>query len=655
MHLNPKQRIAEIDNRLQELPKGTLTYKKINGKSQPYVQRTVEGKSVSYYVKLSEREQVFLEFQERTELLEEREHLLAYVESLKKILSRNPYLDANVGLGYQNFLDFVCGKRFYVDKTHFIPEWLASDARITLITRPRRFGKSMLLSTVRTFFDPMYADHPEYFKKLQVWKDKDCRRLFGTIPVISVSFGSCKGNHFEQAMRGVTLGLYNMYVQHEYLRESSRLNEEEKAEYRRIVASFSEQRTEYVEVSIQKLCELLCKHYGVFPIILMDEYDTPLLEAYTDGYWDETINTFRQLFHTTFKENDFFYRAIITGVTRISKNSLFSDLNNLEVDTVTCDAYSDCFGFTEQDVMDSFKCQDFDTIRYVMAMYDGFTIGRHQDIYNPWSICNYMRQRELIGYWVNTSSNKLVGDIIRRHPVESKYEIERLMAGEKVHKRINEGITFQYLEGDENSLWSLLLAVGYIKAENIVRSVEGIECDVSVTNYEVMAMFKTEILGMFHNGWSAYGRFAEALLAHKMELMNEYLQTITYTSISYFDVADGPKERTPENFYHGLVLGLIVSLRDRYRIVSNRESGRGRYDIAMYPLQENTDAFIMEFKVQDRKKETNLEQTAKNALQQIVDKNYEADLLAAGVPAERIYKLGFAFAGKDVLVVSDRI
>ena len=655
MHLNPKQRIAEIDNRLQELPKGTLTYKKINGKSQPYVQRTEGGKSVSYYVKISEREQVFLEFQERTELLEEREHLLAYVESLKKILSRNPYLDANVGLGYQNFLDFVCGKQFYVDKTHFIPEWLASDARITLITRPRRFGKSMLLSTVRTFFDPMYADHPEYFKKLQVWKDKDCRCLFGTIPVISVSFGSCKGNHFEQAMRGVTLGLYNMYVQHEYLRESSRLNEEEKAEYRRIVASFSEQRTEYVEVSIQKLCELLYKHYGALPIILMDEYDTPLLEAYTDGYWDETINTFRQLFHTTFKENDFFYRAIITGVTRISKNSLFSDLNNLEVDTVTCDAYSDCFGFTEQEVMDAFKCQDIDTIRDVKAMYDGFTIGRHQDIYNPWSICNYMRQRELIGYWVNTSSNKLVGDIIRRHPVESKYEIERLMAGEKVHKRINEGITFQYLEGDENSLWSLRLAVGYIKAENIVRSVEGIECDVSVTNYEVMAMFKTEILGMFHNGWSAYGRFAEALLAHKMELMNEYLQTITYTSISYFDVADGPKERTPENFYHGLVLGLIVSLRDRYRIVSNRESGRGRYDIAMYPLQENTDAFIMEFKVQDRKKETNLEQTAKNALQQIVDKNYEADLLAAGVPAERIYKLGFAFAGKDVLVVSDRI
>ena len=654
MCLNPKRRIAEIDNRLQELPKGTLTYKKINGKSQPYVQRTVEGKSVSYYVKLSEREQVFLEFQERTELLEEREHLLVYVESLKKILSRNPYLDANVGLGYQNFLDFVCGKRFYVDKTHFIPEWLASDARITLITRPRRFGKSMLLSTVRTFFDPMYADHPEYCKKLQVWKDKDCRRLFGTIPVISVSFGSCKGNDFAQAMRGVTLGLYNMYIQHEYLRESPKLSEEEKAEYRRIVASFSEQRTEYVEISIQKLCELLYKHYGKFPIILMDEYDTPLLEAYTDGYWDETINTFRQLFHTTFKENDFFYRAIITGVTRISKNSLFSDLNNLEVDTVTCDAYSDCFGFTEQEVMDAFKCQDIDTIQDVKAMYDGFTIGRHQDIYNPWSICNYMRQRELIGYWVNTSSNKLVGDIIRRYPVESKYEIERLMAGEKVHKRINEGITFQYLEGDENSLWSLLLAVGYIKAENIVRSVEGIECDVSVTNREVMAMFKTEILGMFHNGWSAYGRFAEALLAHKMELMNEYLQTITYTSISYFDVADGPKERTPENFYHGLVLGLIVSLRDRYRIVSNRESGRGRYDIAMYPLQENTDAFIMEFKVQDRKKETDLEQTAKNALQQIVDKNYEADLLAAGVPAERIYKLGFAFAGKDVLVVSNQ-
>ena len=500
-------------------------------------------------------------------------------ERIEDILKRNPYLDAKVGLGYDNFLDFTCGRQFYVDKTHFISEWMRSDAKVTLITRPRRFGKTTLFSTVETFFDPKYAKHPEYFEKLRVWKDKKSREMFGKIPVISVSFGSCKGMNYEQSMKNMMFSFFEMYEKHSYLQDSTELSESEKQQFTEAKESFFASRGENDWQAIKRLCYFLYRHHKVLPIILVDEYDTPLLEAYTQGYWDEMIAACRQIFHNAFKQNDYYSRAIITGVARISKNSLFSDLNNLEVDTVTCDAYADCFGFTEQEVTDALKCQNLDKMRDVKDLYDGFIFGKQKDMYNPWSICNYIRQGELISYWTNTSSNKLIGDIIRKHLVGRKYEIEQLMSGEKVHKEINENITFQYLDGDENSLWSLLLSVGYIKAENVVHKVDTIECDVSVTNKEVMAMFRTEILGMFHNGFSVYNRFVKALLEHNIEDMNDYLSEIACTSMNYFDVGNEKEARTPENFYHGLILGLIVTLRDRYRIVSNRESGRGRYDI----------------------------------------------------------------------------
>lgn len=607
---NPRTRIEEIDNRLE----------------------------------------ILIEFEERKKLLEEKKRLQAYMRSLKDILERNPYLDAKVGCGYQDFQDFACGKQFYVDKTHFITEWLNKGVKVSLITRPRRFGKSTLLSTVKNFFDPRFSDHPENFKRLAVWRDAKSREAFGTVPVISVSFGSCKGFDYEQAIRGLAYNLYDMYDVHSYLMKSTELTEREKQEYEKMKYQFFEGRKEGMEKAIGLLCTLLCKHHHVKPIILLDEYDTPLLEAYADGYWDEMIGTCRQLFHNAFKENEYYSRAIITGVTKISKNSLFSDMNNIEVYSVTSDGYSDCFGFTEQEVKDALKCQNIDKMSDVKAMYDGFIFGNQKDIYNPWSISNYMRHGELRAYWTMTSSNKLIGDIIRRHPVRCKHEIEQLMTGKPVHKVINEDITFQYLDGDENSLWSLLLSVGYIKAENVVKRKNLIECDVTVTNEEVMSMFQYEIVSMFQNGYFEYSRFTKAFLEHNMEEVNDILTDISYSSMSYFDVANGPAERTPENFYHGLVLGLIVSLKDRYRIVSNRESGRGRYDIAMYPLYESDDAFIMEFKVFDKRRENDLEDTVANALQQIEGKCYETDLLAEGISKERIYKLGFAFKGKDVLV-----
>ena len=653
MSTNPTKRIEEIDRRLEELPKGTLTYKKIKGKEQPYIQRTIDGKSVSYYVKVSEREQVFMEFEERTKLLEEKRHLTAYAEGLKDILKHNPYLSAKVVIGYQDFEDFTCGQQFYVDKTHFITEWLREGTKITLITRPRRFGKIKLLSTVRMFFDARYADHPEYFCKLRVWQDERSRSMFGSTPVISTSFGGCKGIDYKQSIRGMMGQLRTMYGHHEYLLDSPRLSDRDKELFKETKCAFFNNDTSYIENSIRYLCELLYKHFGVKPIVLIDEYDTPLIEAYTDGYWDEMITTCRQLFHNTLKENDYLGRAIITGVTKVSKNSLFYDLNNLLVATVTDDIYTDCCGFTEQEVMDALKCQNIDDMKKVKEMYDGFIIGHQKDIYNPWSIVNYMHDRQLRSYWILTSSNKLIGDIICRHPYDKKYEIEQLMTGKPIHKVINENITFQYLDGDENSLWSLLLAVGYIKAENVVKDNEWTECDVSVTNKEVMSMFRTQIIAMFSNGNIAYENFTRALIRHRTWDMIGVMEDIAEYSMSYFDTAKNTGKHAPENFYHGLVLGLIVSMRKEYRIVSNRESGEGRYDIAIYPFDKTKDAYILEFKVLNEHREKTVQETAQNALKQIRTRNYEADLLAYGIPADHIYKLGFGFLGKKVWVVSD--
>lgn len=651
---NPQERIKEIDEWLAYLPKGTLTYKTINGKKQPYIQRTVEGKSVSCYIKKDEREQILLEFDERSRLLDEKKHLLAYIKGLSDILKDNPYLVSRMGIGYQDFMDFVCGRQFYVDKTQFISQWVKSAPRVSLITRPRRFGKTLLLSTVRTFFDPRYAGHPEYFEKLKVWKDPACRDKFGKIPVVYTSFGNCKGRDYQQSIGGMFNSLYSLYCAHDYLLDSDRLDQDDKTQFRNIREALFLRHESVIESSIRTLCRWIYKHYEVLPIVLLDEYDTPLLEAYADGYWEPMIATCRGLFHNTFKENEFMDRAIITGVTKVSKDSLFSDLNNIRTYTVSDKEYSDCFGFTEKEVVDAMKCQNMDRFEQVKAMYDGFIFGNHKDIYNPWSICNFLDTGNLVSYWINTSSNKIIGEVIRRHPVRSKYEIEKLMSGEVVHKLINENITFQYMDGDENSLWSLLLAIGYIKADHVVKREEYTECDVSVTNEEVMSMFRNEILGMFDNGSLYYNEFIRAMLAHDTDNMEDILLDITYSSMSYFDVG-GSSHRVPENFFHGLVLGLIVSLKDQYRIVSNRESGRGRYDIALYPVHEDTDAFIMEFKVLDERREKSLEETAQNALSQIEDRQYEADLLAAGIPKERIYKLGFAFCNKEVMVVEAHV
>ena len=650
VEVNPEQRIRQIEARLQELPKGTLTYKTINGKKQPYLQQTVQGKSVSYYVKKEGREELLCEIEERRALIEEKKHLFSYMDALKEILKSNPYLGKQVGIGLQEFTEIIDKGIFYVDKTQFISEWWADPTKVTLITRPRRFGKTLMLSTIEAFFDPVFAGHAERFEKLKVWKDPVCRELYGKIPVILISFGSVKVKTIEEMHAFLARVIYEVFAHHSYMLDGEILSVEEKAVYKKYMNQLLDGNV--LATMITFLSEMLFKYHERLPIILLDEYDTPLIEAYTMGYWDEMINFWRGFFNEVLKRNKFFQHALVTGVTRISKNSLFSDMNHAKVVTCTSNKYGDCFGFTEQEVMDILKCQNVDDMLKVKEYYDGFIFGDNKDIYNPWSITCFLEGGKFKPYWIDTAGNEMIGQMIRKYPRRFKWDIEELVRGNTLHKRINENVAMQYMDGDEEAFWALLLATGYIKAENVRKDMEYTECDVSITNLETMSMFKTQILRMFPEGPGIYNEFVEALLSHDMEELNIVANDITYTSVSYFDTGRRPSEKAPENFYHGLVLGLIVSLKERYQILSNRESGRGRYDISMIPLKEEDDAFIIEFKVRDEKGEANLEETAVRALQQIADKGYEQDLLGKGIPAERIYKLGFAFEGKEVLVLA---
>ena len=379
-------------------------------------------------------------------------------------------------------------------------------------------------------------------------------------------------------------------------------------------------------------------------------------EAYVYGYWEEIVSFMRNLFNSTFKTNPYLDRAIMTGITRISKESIFSDLNNLEVVTTTSNKYADVFGFTQEEVSKSlveFELSDMEDC--VRNWYDGFTFGNKTDIYNPWSIINFLEKKKLSTYWANTRSNSLAEKLIREGSKDIKVTMEDLINGGTLHTRIDEQIVFNQLDHNEYAIWSLLLASGYLKVETYTLE-EGIEeYDLKLTNKEVRLMFQNMIEGWFKQYSPAYNDFIKAFLEDDLDAMNYYINKVALATFSNFDTGKKPSEYAePERFYHGFVLGLMVDLSDRYTVTSNRKSGFGRYDVMLEPLKDNDkdDAIIIEFKVYRPQKEKRLEDTVKAALLQIEEKQYAASLEAKGIPSGRIRKYGFAFEGKNVLIGS---
>ena len=560
-----------------------------------------------------------------------------------------------VGIGLQNFEKIRERRCFYVDKTKFIKEWWENLDDVTLITRPRRFGKTLTMSMTEQFFSINYEGRGELFEGLSIWEDEKYRELQGTCPVISLSFANVKESSYESTVQRINQILTNLYYEYSFVLEGDSLLSEEKEDFRSVSKSMPEVTA---TMALHQLSRFLYKYYHKKVIILLDEYDTPMQEAYVNGYWEELVFFTRSMFNSTFKTNPYLNRAIMTGITRVSRESIFSDLNNLEVVTTTSEKYADCFGFTEEEVFAALdECGMPDRKQEVKSWYDGFTFGDHTDIYNPWSVLNYLDKRKAGTYWANSSSNSLVGKLIREGSADIKQEFEDLISGKPIIKPIDEQIVYGELEGNEEGIWSLLLASGYLKVldyEEDWESVDAPDYELALTNREVRRMFCVMVRDWFGRSRREYNEFIKAMLADDLKTMNYYMNKVALATFSSFDVGNKPSEAAePERFYHGFVLGLLVELADRYTVTSNRESGFGRYDVMLEPKHED-DGIILEFKVQDPEDEKELSDTVKAALEQIEKKKYETILMEKGVPREKVRKYGFAFCGKNVLIGSDQ-
>lgn len=558
----------------------------------------------------------------------------------------------SVNLGEQRFDRVVGENKFYIDKTGFIKEWWETGAAVTLITRPRRFGKTLNMSMTECFFSNEYADRGDLFKGLSVWEEEKYRKLQGTFPVIFLSFANVKAADFEEMNYKLSEVIADLFEKNRYLLEGDLLSENEKEYYKNVKVGMKDI---VAAGALHRMANFMQRCYGKDVIIILDEYDTPMQEAWLSGYWDEAIRFFSSFFNSTFKTNPYLCRGLITGITRIARESIFSGMNNLEVITTTADEYAASFGFTEEEVFAALDRAGLGSEKQsVKEWYDGFTFGTHTDIYNPWSIASFIRKNgKYDTYWSNTSGNGLVNSLIREGNSDIKQTMEELLQGKSFMAEIDEQIVFDQLNDNTNAVWSLLLATGYLKVVKRDVMEEDDWYTFKLTNYEVKRMFRKMVKGWFDGiAKMPYNNFIKAFLMNDVEAMNEYMNKIALSSFSSFDIAKGvSNDDAPERFYHGFVLGLMVELAGRFQITSNRESGFGRYDVVLVPADKAKDfAYIIEFKVRKPKKEKDLAETVANALLQIREKQYDTQLIADGFSPERIMKYGFAFEGKKILI-----
>lgn len=555
-----------------------------------------------------------------------------------------------ISIGNQSFEEIREKGYFLVDKTNLIKEWWESADSVTLITRPRRFGKTINMDMLNCFFSNRFQGRGDLFEGMSIWKEEQYRRLQGTYPVIFLSFADVKQDNCRDAVQKIKNIIAQVYRQ--FFDE-----QDEKLSDQIVQAMRADMSDVMAQGALQRLSEELAGRYGKKVLIFLDEYDTPMQEAYLHGYWDEFTGFIRGLFNSTFKSNFFMERGIMTGITRVSKESVFSDLNNLSVVTATSEKYESCFGFTQKEV--TYALEEYGMAKAKEAVrqwYNGFTFGNHRDIYNPWSITNFLKEKRFLPYWASTSSNGLASQLIRTASADLKEKMETLLNGQSITVNFDEQIVYSQLDENESAIWSLLTASGYLKIENV--EYKGIFLEpwytIRITNLETVSMFSAMFRGWFSSSDANYNGFVRALLSGNLKEMNLFMNDVVLATFSIFDTGKHPSARTqPERFYHGFVLGLLVELRGRYSVQSNKESGYGRYDICLIPQKITDPAIVLEFKVHDPDEEKTLQETVASALKQIEEKAYDSMLVEQGISKKQIRHYGFAFEGKKVLIGSD--
>jgi len=532
---------------------------------------------------------------------------------------------------------------YYIDKTMLIKDFIDERPMVSLFTRPRRFGKTLNMDMLRTFFEKTDEDTSVYFKDKKIWAcGKKYQEYQGKYPVIFLGFKDVKKESWEETYDAIAKIIRLEFKRHSELADSERISD--KTFYEKIVG-FNANRNDY-ETSLFMLSQMLHEHHGKAPVIIIDEYDTPIQQGHVKGYYDEVIGFMRNLFSGGLKDNKHLSFGFMTGILRVAKESIFSGLNNLTINSILDNKYSEYFGFTQDEVKMMAEYygapEKYDEI---LAWYDGYKFG-DTEIFNPWSVINYFRNEcQARAYWQSTGSNDIIGEILGEATEDIYKRLNALLQGESFLTYIDTGVIYPQIKNNPSSVYSFLLVAGYLK---VVRSDSAFGgdfmCEVALPNKEITFVYNKEILSKLNNIIPQATAIAiqEAIYSGDGESLQEQLGKLLIQSASCYDTAG-------ENFYHGLVLGLCAMLDNRYIITSNRESGEGRYDISLCPKDSKMPGIIIELKAEKDADENDLKELAKVALKQIIDKKYDTEMQTKGI--KTIIKYGVAFSGKHVEIV----
>lgn len=535
---------------------------------------------------------------------------------------------------------------YYVDKTLLIKEFLDRKPLVSLFTRPRRFGKTLNMDMLRVFFEISDQDTSVYFKDKKIWKcGEEYRKYQGKYPVIFLTFKDVKYDSWEATLDKIREILQNEFGRHKELANSDKLAEYEKAYFSRMLNG--EVSLVDLATSLEKLSQMLTKHHDKAPIIIIDEYDTPIQEGYSKLFYDEIISFMRNFFSGAFKDNRNITYGFLTGILRIAQESIFSGLNNLTVNSVMDDEYDQFFGFTYTEVKEMLAYYGAaDKEAELKDWYDGYLFG-NTEIYNPWSVVNYISKGCVPqAYWVHTGKNEVLEDVLKIATDDITERLYALLEGKEVIARIDQNVVYRSLAEEPVNIYSLLLVAGYLKVTKKELQADGSYlCEVSIPNREIAAVYKNEILAhLLQIGAitrNTANLVAESLYANDISKLQKAISEYMDKAVSFYDAG-------AESFYHGLMLGIIALLDNQYKIKSNRESGDGRYDISLFPRENRYPGIIMELKWKSGLDEKGLELLAKDALCQIDEKRYASEFYEDGI--EKLLKLGIAFSGKKVII-----